>query len=67
MHLLPVYKPLLHRQPAATHTRKIWSEVSVETLKDCFDTMVWDVFCVRTTGRTSTVLPAVLQITQTFV
>nr|XP_008281790.1 PREDICTED: uncharacterized protein LOC103358552 [Stegastes partitus] len=42
--LLPVYKPLVHRQPASTHTKKIWSEESVETLKDCFDTTTIRVF-----------------------
>lgn len=40
-----MYEPLVHRQLAATHTRKISSEESVETQKDCFDATMWDVFC----------------------
>ena len=40
--LLPVYKPLVHRQPVVTRTVKRWSEESVEALKDCFDTTVWE-------------------------
>ncbi|KAM9812661.1 uncharacterized protein ACBT44_011751 isoform 1-T1 [Syngnathus typhle] len=45
IHLLPLYQPLVHRQPAVTHTRQIWSEESLETLQDCFETTMWDVFC----------------------
>ncbi|KAI3372130.1 hypothetical protein L3Q82_006986 [Scortum barcoo] len=44
VHLLPVYKTLVHRQPAVTHTVKKWSEEAEEALKDCFNTTLWDVF-----------------------
>ncbi|KAI3374145.1 hypothetical protein L3Q82_006004 [Scortum barcoo] len=44
VHLLPVYKTLVHRQPAVTSTVKKWSEEAEEALKDCFNTTLWDVF-----------------------
>ncbi|KAI3369374.1 hypothetical protein L3Q82_007608 [Scortum barcoo] len=44
VHLLPVYKTLVHRQPAVTRTVKKWSEEAEEALKDCFNTTLWDVF-----------------------
>ncbi|KAI3366540.1 hypothetical protein L3Q82_000672 [Scortum barcoo] len=42
--VLPVYKTLVHRQPAVTRTVKKWSEEAEEALKDCFNTTLWDVF-----------------------
>ncbi|XP_056880616.1 uncharacterized protein LOC130520960 [Takifugu flavidus] len=44
VHLQPVYKPLVQRQPAVTRTVKKWSEKAEEVLKHCFDTTLWDVF-----------------------
>ncbi|TWW53320.1 hypothetical protein D4764_0013870 [Takifugu flavidus] len=44
VHLQPVYKPLVQRQPAVTRTVKKWSEEAQEALKDCFNTILWDVF-----------------------
>ncbi|XP_056880280.1 uncharacterized protein LOC130520605 isoform X2 [Takifugu flavidus] len=44
VHLRPVYKPLVQRQPAVTRTVKKWSEEAEEALKDCFNTTLWDVF-----------------------
>ncbi|KAI3374668.1 hypothetical protein L3Q82_021241 [Scortum barcoo] len=46
VHLLPVYKTLVHRQPAVTCTVKKWSEEAEAeaALKDCFNTTLWDVF-----------------------
>ncbi|KAI3371035.1 hypothetical protein L3Q82_023514, partial [Scortum barcoo] len=44
VHLLPMYKTLVHRQPAVTPTVKKWSEEAEEALKDCFNTTLWDVF-----------------------
>ncbi|TWW81279.1 hypothetical protein D4764_01G0010940 [Takifugu flavidus] len=44
VHLQPVYKPLVQRQPAVTRTVKKWSEEAEEALKDCFNTTLWDVF-----------------------
>lgn len=55
INLLPLYKPLVHRQPAVSYTKQIWSEESVETLKDCFDSTVWDVFCEDIDNLTSCV------------
>ena len=45
-HLLPVYKPLVNRQPAETRTVKAWTEDSKEALRDCFDSAVWEELCV---------------------
>ncbi|XP_049889973.1 uncharacterized protein LOC126383492 [Epinephelus moara] len=42
-HLLPVYRPLVQREPATTRTVKRWSEEAEEALKDCFETTVWEV------------------------
>ncbi|KAI4881116.1 hypothetical protein NFI96_026359, partial [Prochilodus magdalenae] len=42
VHLLPVYKPLVHREPAVTRTVKKWSKETEEALKDCFETTVWE-------------------------
>ncbi|TWW56179.1 RNA-directed DNA polymerase from mobile element jockey [Takifugu flavidus] len=44
VHLQPVYKPLVQRQPAVTRRVKKWSEEAEEALKDCFNTTLWDVF-----------------------
>ncbi|TWW55977.1 hypothetical protein D4764_09G0010270 [Takifugu flavidus] len=44
IHLQPVYKPLVQRQPAVTRTVKKWSEEAEEALKDRFNTTLWDVF-----------------------
>ncbi|TWW65035.1 hypothetical protein D4764_22G0006820 [Takifugu flavidus] len=41
VHLQPVYKPLVQRQPAVTRTVKKWSKEAEEALKD---TTLWDVF-----------------------
>nr|XP_033503004.1 uncharacterized protein LOC117269794 [Epinephelus lanceolatus] len=43
VHLLPVYKPLVQREPATTRTVKRWSEEAEEALKDCFEATVWEV------------------------
>ncbi|KAF7643914.1 hypothetical protein LDENG_00231270 [Lucifuga dentata] len=45
VHLLPVYKPLVHSQPPATRTVKRWCDEAEAALKDCFDLTVWEVFC----------------------
>ncbi|XP_062863986.1 tyrosine-protein kinase receptor [Trichomycterus rosablanca] len=45
VHLLPVYKPLVHREPAVTRTVKKWSKETEEALKDCFETTVWEELC----------------------
>ncbi len=45
VHLWPVYKPLVHRQPAVSRTVKRWSDEADEALKDCFDTTVWEELC----------------------
>ncbi|KAI4878441.1 hypothetical protein NFI96_034387, partial [Prochilodus magdalenae] len=42
IHLLPVYKPLVHKEPAVTRTVKKWSKETEEALKDCFETTVWE-------------------------
>ncbi|KAI4903430.1 hypothetical protein NFI96_002603 [Prochilodus magdalenae] len=42
VHLLPVYKPLVHREPAVTCTVKKWSKETEEALKDCFESTVWE-------------------------
>ncbi|XP_076607962.1 uncharacterized protein LOC143333672 isoform X1 [Chaetodon auriga] len=44
VHLLPVYKSLVNRQPAVSRTVKRWSDEAEEVLKDCFDTTAWDIF-----------------------
>ena len=46
VHLLPVYKPLVNRQPVETCTVKAWTEESEEDLRDCFDSTVWEELCV---------------------
>ena len=46
VHLLPVYKPLVNRQPVEIHTVKAWTEESEEALRDCFDSTVWEELCV---------------------
>ena len=46
MHLLPVYKPFVNRQPVETRTVKAWTEESEEALRDCIDSTVWDQLCV---------------------
>lgn len=45
VHLLHVYKPLVHRQPAVTRTVRRWSEETEEALRDCFETTVWEEHC----------------------
>ncbi|XP_049901737.1 uncharacterized protein LOC126391199 [Epinephelus moara] len=40
VHLLPVYRPLVQREPATTRTVKRWSEEAEEALKDCFKVTV---------------------------
>ncbi|KAI3371934.1 hypothetical protein L3Q82_006809 [Scortum barcoo] len=57
VHLLPVYKTLVHRQPAVTRTVKKWSEEAEEALKDCFNTTLWDVFSDAHGEDISTVSP----------
>lgn len=44
VHLLPVYKPLEHRQPIVTHTVKKWSDRNEEALMICFYKTWWKVF-----------------------
>ena len=46
VHLLPVYKPLVNRQPVETCTAKAWTEESEEALRDCFDSTVCEELCV---------------------
>ena len=38
VHLMPMYKPLVLRQPAVTRTVRRWSDGTEEALKDCFGT-----------------------------
>ena len=45
VHLLPVYKPLVHREPTITRTVKKWTAESEEALKDCFSTTLWEEMC----------------------
>ncbi|KAL4004522.1 MFS transporter (thymic stromal cotransporter) [Sarotherodon galilaeus] len=45
VHLVPVYEPLVRREPPATRTVQRWSEESEEALKDCFESTVWEVIC----------------------
>ncbi|XP_013890172.1 uncharacterized protein LOC106537333 [Austrofundulus limnaeus] len=45
VHLLPVYKPLVHREPAVIRTVKKWSAETEEALKDCFSTTLWEEMC----------------------
>lgn len=40
VHLLPAYRPLVHREPVITRTVRRWSEETEEVLRDCFET-VW--------------------------
>lgn len=44
-HLVPVYELQVHREPPVTHTVQRWSKENEEVLKDCFETIVWDVIC----------------------
>ena len=44
VHLLPVYKPLVNRQPAVSRMVKRWTDEAEEALRDCFETTVWDIF-----------------------
>ncbi|KAI5095921.1 hypothetical protein C0J45_14351 [Silurus meridionalis] len=45
VHLLPVYKPLVCRQPATSRTVTTWSDETDEALKDCFETTMWEELC----------------------
>ncbi|XP_055367950.1 uncharacterized protein LOC129604646 [Betta splendens] len=45
LHLLPVYKPVVHRQPVVPRTVKRWTAESEEALRDCFNTTVWTELC----------------------
>lgn len=45
VHLLPVYKPLVCRQPATSRTVTTWSDETDEALKDCFETTIWEELC----------------------
>uniref|UniRef100_A0A3P9LKD5 Reverse transcriptase domain-containing protein n=1 Tax=Oryzias latipes TaxID=8090 RepID=A0A3P9LKD5_ORYLA len=45
VHLLPVYKPCVCRQPAVYRTVRTWTDETDEALKDCFDTTVWEELC----------------------
>ncbi|KAL3987852.1 KRAB domain-containing zinc finger protein [Sarotherodon galilaeus] len=45
VHLVPVYEPLVRREPPATRTVQRWLEESEEALKDCFESTVWEVIC----------------------
>ncbi|KAI4896395.1 hypothetical protein NFI96_003160 [Prochilodus magdalenae] len=45
VHLLPLYKPLVHREPAITRTVKKWTAETEEALKDCFNTTLWEELC----------------------
>ncbi|KAI5095207.1 hypothetical protein C0J45_15282 [Silurus meridionalis] len=44
-HLLPLYKPLVCRQPATSRTVTTWSDETDEALKDCFETTMWEELC----------------------
>lgn len=46
VHLQPVYKPMVHRQPAVTSIVRRWSTEAEETgsLQDCFDSTMWELF-----------------------
>ncbi|KAI4880800.1 hypothetical protein NFI96_015512, partial [Prochilodus magdalenae] len=45
VHLLPLYKPLVHGEPVVTHTVKKWTAETEEALKDCFNTTLWEELC----------------------
>lgn len=42
VHLLPVYKPLVHGQPAVTCMVRKWTDGSYEALRECFKSTVWE-------------------------
>ncbi|KAI4876337.1 hypothetical protein NFI96_002706 [Prochilodus magdalenae] len=43
VHLLPVYKPLVQREPVVTV--KKWTAETEEALKECFSTTLWEELC----------------------
>ncbi|CAI5660632.1 unnamed protein product [Oreochromis niloticus] len=45
VHLQPVYKPLVHREPVVKRTVRKWSAETEEALRDCFRSTVWDNLC----------------------
>ncbi|KAI3356448.1 hypothetical protein L3Q82_017659 [Scortum barcoo] len=45
VHLLPVYTPMVKRQPPNKRRVKQWSEEASDALRDCFDTTDWEVLC----------------------
>ncbi|KAK0147718.1 RNA-directed DNA polymerase from mobile element jockey [Merluccius polli] len=45
VHLQPVYKPTVHRQPVVPRTVKRWTAESDAALRDCFNTTVWTELC----------------------
>ena len=56
VHLLPVYKPLVHRQPAVTRTVKRWTDETDEALRDessSVSSQLCGKNCVRVIGWTA--------------
>ena len=45
VHLLPAYIPVVKKQPPTTRYVKKWSEETSMALKDCFESMDWEVLC----------------------
>ena len=42
--LIPIYRPLVQREPTVTRTMKEWSDDAVEKLEGSLDCTDWDVF-----------------------
>ncbi|CAI5651296.1 unnamed protein product [Oreochromis niloticus] len=45
VHLQPVYKPLVNREPVVKRTVRKWSAETEEALRVCFRSTVWDNLC----------------------
>ena len=45
VHLLPAYIPVVKKQPPTTRYVKKWSEETSMALRDCFESMDWEVLC----------------------
>uniref|UniRef100_A0A8C6M681 Reverse transcriptase domain-containing protein n=1 Tax=Nothobranchius furzeri TaxID=105023 RepID=A0A8C6M681_NOTFU len=45
VHLQPVYKPLVRREPVVKRTVRRWSAGTEGALRDCFRSTVWDNLC----------------------
>ena len=49
--LIPAYKPLLIRQKPTMRQVRVWSDGSMEALKDCFECTEWDMFKAAATDN----------------